>query len=204
MQNAHKPFESVSDWEKLYFKGAGVDALLQAGVSEGVFTKEEAKDKTFDLYRTPPLADIQRLGAEMHWLSYYTKWVPLDNFAYAKKHTGFTPDPDGRTEGTYSNYAGLDDKSYGFHYYLGYLKFGLGRASRDAMMEIRSGNITRKEGVELVRKYDGEFPQKYFPWFLNYLGITEEEFTKVVDAYRPPHLWEKVGGEWKLKHQVSA
>ncbi len=202
MQNADKPYESVADWERLYFKGAGVDALLKAGVEMGVFTKEEAKDKTFDLYRPPKLEDIEKLGVQMHWHSYYQKWIPQENFYYAQKYTGFTPNEDGHSEGTHSKYASLDDKTDGFHFYLGFIKFGLGRATRDAMMEIRSGHITREEGVSLVKRYDGEFPKKYFREFLSYLDITEEHFWKVIDSYRPPHLWEKVNGEWKLKHAV--
>jgi hypothetical protein len=40
---------------------------------------------------------------------------------------------------------------------------------------------------------------KYFNEFLEYLDITEEHFWDVVDAWRAPHLWDKVDGEWKLK-----
>ena len=46
----------------------------------------------------------------------------------------------------------------GFHYYLGYIKFGIGRTSSDAAHEIRDEKITREEGVALVEKFDGEFP----------------------------------------------
>ena len=203
MKNATKPYESPKDWGELYFKGGGVDTLLQVGVDMKVFTKEESKDKTFDLYKAPPLQDIERLGVQMHWLSYYRKWIPQENFYYAQKHTGFTVNEDGRSEGTYSKYTSLDDKFDGFHFYLGFIKFGLGRASREAMMEIRSGHITREEGVALVKRYDGEFPKKYFKEFLDYLAIDERHFWEVVDSYRPKHLWEKKGVEWKLKYQVS-
>ena len=202
MQNADKPYESVTDWEKLYFKGAGVDALLKAGYEMGIFTKAESEDKTFDFYRPPKLEDIEKLGAQMHWHSYYHNWVPQENFYYAQKYTGFVTNEDGHSEGTHSKYASLDDKTDGFHFYLGYIKFGLGRATRDAMMEIRSGHITREEGVALVKRYDGEFPKKYFKEFLEYLDITEEHFWKIIDSYRPPHLWEKVDGKWKLKYVV--
>lgn len=200
MQNANKPFEPVEDWEKLYFKGAGVNKLIESGVEMGIFNQEEANDKTFELYQALPLDQIEKLGIQMHWLSYYTKWIPQENFYYAQKHTGFVANDDGRSEGTYSKYASLDDKLDGFHWYLGYIKFGLGRASRDAMMEVRSGHITREEAVSLVQRYDGEFPQKYFKDFLEYLNITEDHFWQIVDAYRPPHLWKKIGGEWKLRH----
>jgi len=70
-------------------------------------------------------------------------------------------------------------------------------------MEVRSKHITREEAVALVRRYDGEFPKKYFKEFLEYLDITESHFWKVIDRYRMPHLWEKVKGKWKLKHVVS-
>jgi len=203
MQNADKPYESVQDWEKIYFKGAGVDALLKAGHQMGIFTKEESEDKRFDLYRSPRLEDVEKLGAQMHWLSYYKKWIPQENFYYAQQHTGFVANEDGRSEGTYSKYASLDDKTDGFHFYLAYIKFGLGRTTRDAMMEIRSGHIDREEGKSLVRRYDGEFPKKYFKEFLEYLSITEEYFWKIIDSYRPEHLWKKVNEEWKLRHTVN-
>ena len=70
-------------------------------------------------------------------------------------------------------------------------------------MEIRCGHITRKEAVALVRKYDGEFPKRYFTEYLQYLNITEEEFWRIVDKFRPPHLWQKVNNQWRLKYQVE-
>ncbi len=89
--------------------------------------------------------------------------------------------------------------------YFSFLKFGIGRATSDAAHEIRDKHITREEGVALIKKYDGEFPKKYFKEFLTYLNITEKEFWEVIDFYRSisPHLWEKVNDEWILKHRVS-
>ena len=194
MKNKNKSHESPRDWERLYFKGSGIDPLV-AGT--------DLQKNNLMFYKPPAMRDIEKLGIQMHWWSYYHNWIPQENYYYAARHTGFEANPDGRSEGTYSKYASLDDKLDGFHWYLGYIKFGLGRASRDAQMEIRSGHITREEGVALVRRYDGEFPKKYFPEFLDYLDITEKEFWKVVDHYRPPHLWKKEKGVWKLRHQVS-
>ena len=202
LQNADKPYESVADWEHLYFKGAGIDALAQQGVELGIFDKRELAENPFALYHTPPLEEIEELGAQMHWLSYYRKWVPQENYYYAAEHTGFQANPDGRSEGTYSKYASLDDKTDGFHFYLAYIKFGIGRCTSDASHEVRDGHLTREEAVSLVHRYDGEFPQKYFREFLTYLDISEEHFWEVVDRYRRPHLWEKVNGQWVLKHRV--
>ena len=110
-----------------------------------------------------------------------------------------------RSEATYSKYASLDDLTDPFHYYMSLIKFGIGRTTSDAAHEIRDGHLTREEGVALVRRYDQEFPEKYFNKFLEYLDITEKEFWGIVNAYRSmsPHLWEKVNDAWGLKHTVS-
>lgn len=56
--------------------------------------------------------------------------------------------------------------------------------------------------MSLVKKYDGEFPIKYFKDVLEYLDITEARFWEVIDnASR--HLWGKENGQWELRHQVS-
>lgn len=200
----HMPKEGPEEWEYQYFRGASVDDIVKRGIEKGILKKEEINERTMQWYKAPPPEAIQDLGLEMHWYSYYEKWTPQENFYYCVKHTGFNLNDEGRTESTYTKYASLDDKADGFHFYLGYMKFGLGRVSRDAQQDIRRNHITREEGVSLVRRYEHEFPQKHFPWFLDYLGITEEFFWEVMDFYRgKSNVWEKEYGMWKLKHIVS-
>ena len=67
---------------------------------------------------------------------------------------------------------------------------------------LRNGKITREEGVQLVRKFDHEFPKKYFKDFLEYISLTADEFHATVDKFRSPHLWEKRSGDWRLRHAV--
>ena len=141
---------------------------------------------------------------EKHFLGYYIQWVPQENYYYACKYTDFDSNNFGRSEGTYTKYASLDDKLDGLAFYLSYIKFGLGRCSRDAQQDIRMNHITREEGVRLVHLYDGEFPKKYFKWYLDYLEISEEFFWKVIDFYRSKsQVWEKKANSWKLKYIVK-
>jgi len=150
-------------------------------------------------------ADHRRLEAakiEVHYLGYYLKWTPQESYYYAVEHTGFEANPV-RTEGTYSKYNSLDDRIDGFHYYTSHVKFGLGRASSDAAQEIRNRHLTREEGVALVHKFDGEFPERYFREVMEYIGMKPERFHELCDEFRSPHLWERVGGEWRLRHRVS-
>lgn len=137
----------------------------------------------------------------MHYLGFYLKWDPQECYYYAVENTGFQANSE-RTEGTYSKYSSLDDKIDMFHYYTTLVKFGIGRAPHDAAQEICNGKINREEGVELVRKYDQEFPNKYFADFLEYIGLTENQFHATVDRFRSPRLWTYQDGEWRLRHAV--
>src|SRR3989344_1040070 len=193
MKNAFNPMRDYKhDHKKHYFSGLGPEDMVNYGL----------RDKDLMAYLAPANDVLDKLKAEIHFYGYYKKWTPQENFYYCSEHNGFVANSV-RSEGTYSKYASLDDKLDGFHYYLSYIKFGLGRATSDSAHEIRDGHITREEGVALVRRYDGEFPQKHFNEFLDYCDITEAKFWKIVDSFRSPHLWKKVKGGWELKHQVK-
>ena len=107
-----------------------------------------------------------------------------------------------------------------FHYHSTYIKFGIGRATYDAAQEIRSGDLTREEGVALVKKYDGEFPERWAKEIFEYLSLPSEEFGEIssnfekpifdreyydiiCDNHRSPHLWKwnKEKG-WELRYNV--
>ena len=135
-------------------------------------------------------------------MGYYLKWDPQENYYYSVENTGFVANNQ-RTEGSYSKYSSIDDKIDPFHYYTTLIKFGIGRATYDASQEIRNGKITREEGVALVRRYDQEFPAKYFKEFLEYIDINENTFWKHIDSGRSSHLWKKRAGKWRLSHRVS-
>ena len=80
-----------------------------------------------------------------------------------------------------------------------FIKFGFGRTTGDASIDIRAGQITREEGVEFAKKYDGRFPEQYLPDFLEYFEMTEDTFWAVVDSFANTEVPEKVDGRWRLK-----
>ena len=197
------PKEGPEEWEEYYYKGAGVDQTVQYGIDEKLVDADELKPEDLEWYKPPHPDVIQKSGIEMHWYSYYHKWVPEENFYYAVTHTGFETNDFGRSEGTYTKYASLDDRHDGFHWFLSYMKFGMGRASRDAQQDIRRHHITREEGVRLVRRYDGEFPKRFYKEFLDYLGIDEAQFWAVCDKYRSlSNVWKKIDGKWVMQYPV--
>ena len=115
-------------------------------------------------------ASLDRVGVEVHYLGYYLKWHPQSCYYYSVYHGGFECSPE-RTPGTYSKYNSIDDKIDDFHYWTTYQKFGIGRATYDAAQEIRSGDITREEGVALVKKFDGEWPERFLDEINAYLSV---------------------------------
>lgn len=157
-----------------------------------------ANDLTTYIY--PDIKEIKRVGVIAFYFSYFFKWSSYENYLYIKDKYDFRTCPDGRTEGTFTNFDSLDDKSDNLFYYMQYIKFGFGRALRDASRMIQNKQLTRKEGVELARKYDHEFPAKYFHNMLEYLQIAEKDFYEIIDKHRNPEIWEKKDAQWKLRY----
>lgn len=182
----------MKNLNELYLAGVPVPELLEKhGLTLGDLMP----------YLPAPAEEIEKADIDVRYLGYYIKWVPQEAYYYAVENTGFQARPF-RTEGTYSKYNSIDDKIDDLHYYTTYIKFGLGRATYDASQEIRNHHLTREEGLALVKKYDGERPKRYIKEVLDYLDMTEDEFDALLDKFRPPHLWEKAGGEWRLKHPI--
>ncbi len=205
---SHNSFESNLSplVDPKHFSVSGNEEDLFIGGSSVQELEEEHGIKGADLGLYKPLLreHIEEAEIEAHFMSYYENWSPQKSYFYAKDISGFESNPDGRSEGTYSKYVSLDDKVDGQHYFTHYIKFGLGRATHDAIRDIQDGYITREEGVSLVRKFDHEFPKKYFQDFLDYIQIDEDEYWQLIDNARPGHLWELgEDGGWVLREVVS-
>lgn len=178
--------------DDLYFGGVSMAELPDHGILPG----------QMEPYMPADAEALHNADIEVHYLGYYIKWVPQECYYYSSETVGFLANED-RTEGTYSKYNSIDDKTDPYHYWTTLVKFGIGRATYDASQEIRNDHITREEGVALVRRYDHEFPRKNFAEFLEYLDMDETEFFEIADRFRSPHLWKKSGDTWQLRHSIE-
>jgi N-acetyl sugar amidotransferase len=191
MKNALRPDRDIQDHDKHYFSGLPPEFWKEHGLSENDLKP----------FMAPKYDQIMSNQTKIHFFGYYKFWDPQENFYYCQENNGFSANSE-RSEGTYSKYASLDDRIDGFHYYLGYIKFGIGRTTSDTAHEIRDGKINREEGASLVKRYDGEFPKKYFQEFLEYCNINELEFYETIDSWRSDHIWQKKSESWHLKYRV--
>lgn len=115
---------------------------------------------------------------------------------------GYLRDSD-NSNAVYRRCVEIDDAANGTHDYLRYLKLGYGRATDHATREIRHGRMTRKQGIELVERYDHRRPYD-LDFFLDFLDMTEAEFEAAIEDMRDSRIWERDNdGEWSLTDYVG-
>lgn len=200
---------AMDDLSQVYLGGTNVQELVDHyGMSKA--------DLNPYLPADPNQLDEQKV--EIHYLGYYLKWHPQGCYYYSVENGGFEASPE-RTPGTYSKYNSIDDRIDDFHYYTTYVKFGIGRTTYDASQEVRSEDITRDEAVALIKRFDGEFPERFAEEIFQYLSLPEKEFPQasrffeapimnrdyfeaMSDRFRSPHIWKKEEGKWRLRKTI--
>lgn len=135
------------------------------------------------IYKYPDYAELKRTGVAGLFLGYFFKWDTRAQTDLMIKKYGFNVKGDGPVEGTYTNYENLDESTVGVHDYLKFVKYGFGRATDHACLDIRSGRISREEGLELVWKYDGKYPHYGVQQLMEYTGLKKKEIDDVFDRF---------------------
>ena len=146
-----------------------------------------AKDLTPYFY--PSDEELEETGITSLFLGHYFFWDARKQLEVVMKH-GFEVKADGPVEGTYTNYENLDEEMHGLHDYLKFVKYGFGRATDHACIDIRNNRLTREQGLDLVKKYDGRYPHLSVNAFVEYSGMTKTEIDKILDSYTNPVLFK--------------
>lgn len=204
IKNKDKPGQPMKDWIELYHKGSSTKEMLEQGIKDKLISKEILNSPSLKYFSAPKKEILLQKEIEFYWFGYYHKWNPQENYYYAAENYNFQTNPKGRSEGTFNKYASLDDATDPLHYYLSYIKFGLGRATSDAAHEIREGHLTREEGIQLVKKYDHEYPSDSLNTTLDYLQISKKQLDDIIEGFqeRRPHLWKKTNEGFKIKKTI--
>ena len=84
-----------------------------------------------------------------------------------------------------------------------YLKFGFGRATQDAGIDIRRGAMTREQAIQLVSLYDNDLPEVYVTEYLDYFELSRTEFDDVLEKWANPILFEKRGSSFVPKFEIK-
>ena len=175
-------------WLKKY--GVSIRTAGHSDYNGPEFMKKHGiEDKDLIPYTYPSEKELQDVGVTGIFLGQFIKWDVFKQIEMMKEW-GFSV-IDGQSEGTYTNFENLDNKDQGFHDYLKWLKFGYGRTSDHASMEIRKKRITREEGLELVKKFEGKIPEQYLDEYLKDFEMTRDDFFKCMNKFTNKDIFKK-------------
>ena len=190
-ENKNKALFDIEYTVRAYFE-AGYDKILKAS---------NLDESSLYWFKIPDQNKLNKAKIFLtHW-GYFESWDPYRNYLVAKEHCGLEESKIGNS-GTFTNFAQNDQALFALHTYLMYLKFGFGRATQDAGIEIRRGAMTREQAVNLVRLYDGQYPHEFLEIYLDYYQMSRAEFDTALDRWANQELFEKFDGYWKPMFKV--
>jgi N-acetyl sugar amidotransferase len=150
----------------------------------------ERKDLAMFIY--PDDEDLKSVGVTGLFLGYYLPWEGYNNKLIAQAN-GF--ESYGKpVEGHFVDYENLDNCQAGLHEYLMYLKFGYGRATAQACMDVRRDRVSREDAAKAVVKLEGMYPKSFLGKtledILSDIGMIKEQFDEICDQYTNYELFE--------------
>ena len=183
MENKHLD----NKWCEKY--GTRVGGQSSSFVGPEVMLKHGIDRKFLNPYIYPSDEEIKRVGVTGIFLGYFLRWNIKEQLKKVRD-LGFTLH-DGPSEGTFTNYENLDNKIQGIHDYFKWLKFGYGRTTDNASVQIRLNWINREEAIKLVKEHEGKLPEKYLDEFLKQWDMSRDEFLQITEKFTNKELFKK-------------
>ena len=176
-----------SKWCEQY--GTRVGGQSNSFVGPEVMLKHGIDRKFLNPYIYPSDEEIKQVGVTGIFLGSFIRWNIKEQLKKVRD-LGFTLH-DGPSEGTFTNYENLDNKIQGIHDYFKWLKFGYGRATDNASVQIRLNWINREEAMKLVKEHEGKLPERYLDEFLKQWDMSRDEFLQITEKFTNKELFKK-------------
>ncbi len=171
----------------------------------GTKSLEYKKGSEFDyyFYNYPDKNKVKNSKTKIVYLGYFLNdWYGNKNGKLAIKK-GFKIRKDSaRNTGDLWGFSGVDEDFRIVNQHLKYLKRGYGYVTDQVCEGIHQGIFSRKEAVELVKKYDGKCSEKYIEQFCKFLSITKSQYESVVEKFVNKKLFYKENSTWKRKFEI--
>ena len=189
-ENKNNAFYHVEYMKRVYLEGG------HERVFEKILQDDDMNEVDLFWFKFPEDKEIAEMDLSVtHW-SYFEPWDSYRNYITAKTYCGLVEKEEGSVD-TFTNFSQNDQALYTLHTYMMYLKFGFGRATQDAGIEIRRGAMTREQALNLVRMYDHTYPADLIETYLHYYQMTKTEFSDVLDRHVNKKLFHKENGFWQ-------
>jgi N-acetyl sugar amidotransferase len=185
-------------------KNLSLEDVLENNIGDNPLNWESDEISKNQLYPYI-LPDLNKSKNKFHALffAYFHKWNVIENYNFIINKINFKTHPKGRTPGTFTNFDSLDDHVDQIYYYLQFIKFGFGRASRDASRHIQKKAITKSEYFNYVKKYDHELSKDDMIKFCQFIEISVPDFHDICDKHRNAEIWKRKKNKWKLKFNIN-
>lgn len=161
------------------------------------------KESELNAITLPLKEDLERVGPEPIFMSYFVPWDDERNYQIAKRFGFRDLHHEWRREGNIEDYGQIDSISYLVHLWMKYPKFGFSRATDIASRWVRHGKITKEEGIRLIMRYDHRLDQRAMDDFITFMGYKPRGFWEIVDKFWNSEIFEKVNDLWRLKNPLQ-
>ena len=170
------------------------------GTTAGDWISDDLTEKELTPYFGPASKELMQQGIRAVFLGYYFPWDVETSLNAAKKR-GFEVRVQGPKEGYY-NYADIDCDFISIHHYIKWYKFGFTRLFDNLSLEIRNGRISRDEAIDIVKELGEQRPEEDIEKLCDFLGITEQGFSEVIETFRNHAIWHLENGKWKIRNFI--
>jgi len=162
----------------------------------GIEWVEKCVGRKSAFYRYPSAADMNKKGINIIYLGpAWDDWSTFENASYAALQ-GLTLQPENSREtGDISGASMLDEEFTNINMMLRYFKFGFGRATDDVNEAIRSGRLSRTEGVKIAQEFDGVCSDGIIERYCEYTEISVNEFWEVAISFVNKDLFSVASGQ---------
>jgi N-acetyl sugar amidotransferase len=130
-------------------------------------------------YTYPKLRELKKIQCRSVCLGSYFPWDVKQNVETIQRELDWSGDQvEGMPWEVYP-YEKIECSMQGVRDYIKYLKRGYGRVTQMTSLDLRNGKMMKEVADKLIQDYEGKKPHS-LEVFLEYLGITEQEFNQIV------------------------
>lgn len=145
-------------------------------------------------YRFPTRIEMRKAGVSTIFLGpAWEDWSAETNSSVAMSHGLSVRIDDPKNTGDLLYTSMVDEDWMIVNQMLKFYKLGFSRATEQANVLIRTGQITRSQGVKMVEEYDEACGDHYIESFCRYIGCSCDEFWRIVRQFAHPQLFDCSG-----------
>jgi N-acetyl sugar amidotransferase len=175
-------------------------ALRHVDAEELIGVSDKVTHKDLQAFTYPSDEQLESSRVRGLYIGNYVFWDSQKQIEDVINKFGYESNYQERTYNTYESIHCFNNASV--HDYIKYLKFGYGKVYDHVARDIRLKRLSKADGLALIKQYIDVKP-KALSVFLNWLDLSEVEFTKFLDPFRDRNIWVKNSAEsWELKDSI--